>query len=301
MTSSMSCSTRSTVIPDSVDGADALDQVGTLGGVHAGGGLVEQQQPRLGGQGAGDLDQTLRAVGKTGRGQMRHRLQPHGSEGLHGPFPRPLLFSALMRQTEPAGPQSRALVPVAADEDVLEHGHVGVDAQVLEGAGHAETGGVRGREMSDVLAGEAHGAGGQLLQTADRVEERRLAGAVRADERDYPSGRHLERDLVDGLQATEVDREVLDLQEDLVRRNRAAVPPILLASRPQAPAWPARRSRSQTRDTRRAATSCSLLPLEQSLEPGPLIGPQRKPGGQEDQEQDHDDGVDDSRVLLDAR
>ena len=282
----------------SVDVADALDQVGTLGGVHTGGGLVEQQQPRFGRQGAGDLHQTLRAVGKTGGGQMRRRLQPDGGEGLHGPFPRPLLFSPLMRQTESAGPQSGALVPMAADENVLEHGHVGVDAQVLEGAGHAETGGVRGREMSDIPAGETYGTRGQLLQPADRVEERRLAGPVRADERDDPSGRHLKRDLIDGFQAPEVDGEVLDLQEESRRGTRPRADPEMCEVRRRRLRPRRLESRQQTRAT---ATSCSFSLLNESLETGPLIGPKRKPSGQEDQEEDHDDGVDDSRVLLDAR
>ena len=144
--------------PGGADVADPLDQIGALGGVHAGRRLVEQQQARLGGQSAGDLHQTLRPVGKAGGGQVGLVCQPHRGQGLHGPLPGGLLFAALVGKTQTAGPQSRALVPVAADENVLEHGHVHVDAQVLEGAGHAQAGGVGRRQLGDVLAGEPDGA-----------------------------------------------------------------------------------------------------------------------------------------------
>ena len=145
------------------------------------------------------------------------------------------------------------------------------------------------------------------------LKKRGLAGPVRADEGDDPSGGHLERDLVDGLQAAEVDREVLDLEEDLRRwpgsrghrprgcragaataapagRLRASEAPIAVAL---PDSWSASADEALDR-------LLQLLPPEERLQPGPLIGPQRKPGGQEDQEQDHDDGVDDARVLLDA-
>ena len=129
------------------DAADALDQVLPLGRVHAGGGLVEQQQARLGGQGAGDLHQPLLPVGQTGGRHVRRAVQADEPQGVHGPHPRRLLLAALAGQAEAAGDEPGLLVPVAADEDVLEHVHVLEDAQVLEGARHAQAGAV-GRRLA---------------------------------------------------------------------------------------------------------------------------------------------------------
>ena len=67
---------------------------------------------------------------------------------------RRLLLPALARQAEAAGDEPGLLVPVAADEDVLEHVHVLEDAQVLERARHAQPGAVRRRQLGDVLAAE---------------------------------------------------------------------------------------------------------------------------------------------------
>ena len=66
MTSSMSCSTRRTVMPEARMLRICLDQMGALGGVHAGRRLVQQEQPGLGSQSTGDLHQALRPVGQAG-------------------------------------------------------------------------------------------------------------------------------------------------------------------------------------------------------------------------------------------
>ena len=135
------------------DAADAVDQVLPLGRVHAGGRLVEQQQSRLGGQGAGDLHQPLLPVGQAGGRRVRRAVQADEPQRVHGAQPGGLLLAALPGQAEAAGDEPGLLVPVAADEDVLEHVHVLEDAQVLEGAGHAQAGAGRRRLVRDVLAG----------------------------------------------------------------------------------------------------------------------------------------------------
>ena len=124
------------------DAADAVHEVLPLGRVHAGGGLVEQQQARLGGQGAGDLDQPLLPVGQAGGRRVRRAVQTDEPQRIHGAQPGRLLLAALAGQPEAAGNEPRLLVPVAADEHVLEHVHVLEDAEILERARHAQTGAV---------------------------------------------------------------------------------------------------------------------------------------------------------------
>ena len=48
------------------DGSYSLDQLDLLGGVHAGGRLVEKQQLGIGGKSPSDLDQPLLAIGQGG-------------------------------------------------------------------------------------------------------------------------------------------------------------------------------------------------------------------------------------------
>ena len=62
-------------------------------------------------------------------------------------------------------------------------------------------GGMRG----DVLAVEDDPARGRLVDAADQVEDRRLAGAVRADDREDLALLHVEADVVDGVDAAELD------------------------------------------------------------------------------------------------
>ena len=64
MTRLMSCSMSSTVKPGVADPADERHQLELLGRVEARGGLVEQQQLRLGRQRPGDLEPALVAVGQ---------------------------------------------------------------------------------------------------------------------------------------------------------------------------------------------------------------------------------------------
>ena len=133
------------------DRGDARDQVLALARVRARGRLVEQQQPRLRGQSAGDLYQALLAVGQAGR--RKHRPGPCSPTRASASIARdagPLLLPPLRREAQATGPEARLLVPVAAHQHVVEHAHVHEDAQVLEGAGHAQTRGRGGVELGQL-------------------------------------------------------------------------------------------------------------------------------------------------------
>ncbi len=67
MTSFTSCSISSTVTVVVADAVDQLAEQHLLGGIHAGGRLVEREQLRIGGQRARDLEPALVAVGQRAR------------------------------------------------------------------------------------------------------------------------------------------------------------------------------------------------------------------------------------------
>ncbi len=69
-----------------------------------------------------------------------------------------------------------------AHEDVLGHGELRVEAQLLVHRGHAGGLGLVGAVEADLLAIDADGAAVRLVHARDDLDERGLAGPVLADE-----------------------------------------------------------------------------------------------------------------------
>ena len=95
-------------------------------------------------------------------------------------------------------------VDVAAEDQVVEDGHPAEQGDVLEGAGDAELGDrgsapARSRPaLEDVMRPRIG-----MVEAADHVEHRRLAGAVGPDDREDLALLGLERDTRDRLHAAE--------------------------------------------------------------------------------------------------
>src|SRR5204863_3492775 len=100
----------------------------------------------------------------------------------------------------------------------------------LKGAADAEVRDVARPQAGDVLAGEPDFAGIRPELAVDHVEAGRLAGTVRADEREKLAATHGEAHLVDGAQAAEGFGQPFDL-EDVHRAFHAApqreIPPTM--------------------------------------------------------------------------
>src|SRR5690606_28939994 len=90
--------------------------------------------------------------------------------------------------------------------------HVVEELEVLEGAADAELGDLVGDQLVNALSDEADSALVERLITPDEVEERRLAGAVGADQSRDRTGLHREADIPDRAKAAEGPADVLDLQ-----------------------------------------------------------------------------------------
>jgi hypothetical protein len=102
---------------------------------------------------------------------------------------------------------------VAAQQQVVEHGEVLEQLDVLEGAGHAGAGDAVGLEPDEVAAGEADGALLGPVQARQAVEQRRLAGAVGADDGQQLVRADLERHRPQGPEAGEAQVQVVDLEQ----------------------------------------------------------------------------------------
>src|ERR1700730_3974372 len=99
-------------------------------------------------------------------------------------------------------------MPVAANQEVREHGGGFEQFDVLEGAGDAEPGDAIGGLLRDVLILEKNPSRGRAVDARDQVEDGTLAGTVRPDDREYLALLHRERDGIDRLQAAEMQREI---------------------------------------------------------------------------------------------
>jgi len=101
---------------------------------------------------------------------------------------------------------------MARDQQVLEHAHVGEELAVLESARNAQPCDAVRLVARDVARVERDAPCAWAIDAADAVQDRGLAGAVRADQREQLAGPRLERHAVQHLQAAEGERHGLDAQ-----------------------------------------------------------------------------------------
>ncbi len=96
-------------------------------------------------------------------------------------------------------PNRPALVrAVLADHDVLEDGHGGEEADVLEGPGHTQLQDLVGSESHDVLPVEDDRALVRRLHPGDQVEEGCLPCPVGPDDADHLALVDVQLQAVDG-------------------------------------------------------------------------------------------------------
>src|SRR5215218_3168150 len=168
--------------------------------VEAAGRLVQEQQARPRDERARQLDALQspegkprgRTIGEPGQAEVLERLQ------------RLRAGSALAERPHAC---------VRADEDVLGHRHRRKEDDVLERARHVLPDDPVRRRAEQVLTGEDDATRIGLVEPRDHVEERRLAGAVRADQpRDrFFLGR--ERHPVERNDPPEAARDVVDREQ----------------------------------------------------------------------------------------
>ncbi len=164
-----------------LDEADELHQPFFLGGIHAGGGFVEQEQLGPGGEGADDFEPPLVAVGQGFGGFVAHRAEVEDAEQ----FVHLAADYILALAESPPAPQSirdamRAM-HLRGGADVVGHAHGAEQADVLKGAGDAELGEMAGTQLGDGRFPELDAANGRLIDSGDEIEHRGLARAVGAD------------------------------------------------------------------------------------------------------------------------
>src|SRR5882672_8346833 len=188
-----------------VQPADRLGEQLGFGRAQAAERLVEQQELRLGGDGARHLQPLEISLGQRRRGLQRHIGDADELERVHR-----LGLDALEPLAAPARPRR--------DQ---RHHHVGDDwevperARVLEGGRHAALHHLPRAQRGDVLAREHDAPVVGPEDLGDQAQEGRLAGAVRADQPDDLVSAQLEPEVAHGGEAAEALGEVLYAEERL--------------------------------------------------------------------------------------
>ncbi len=126
ITSRMSCSTSTTVMPSRAIAADERVDLGGLDRIAAGGRLVEQQHLGLARERAGDLEPLERAVGQAAGRPLGRCRQPDARQQRAAAASRVARFCrATAGRCRRSARMPVALVQVAADHDVLERASCG--------------------------------------------------------------------------------------------------------------------------------------------------------------------------------
>ena len=167
-------------------------ELGHLGFGQAGGGLVQQHEARPGRQGAGDAESPLVTVREGVRGKLCLRAQRHQLEQL------------IRSRSRSPSAEARA---ERGHLDVLAHRQLPEGAAVLEGARQPAAGAAARAPASDLPALELDRALARNVEPAEHVDERRLTGAVRADQPHHLVPVQLERHVLQRARTPSNDRE----------------------------------------------------------------------------------------------
>ncbi len=108
-------------------------------------------------------------------------------------------------------PAARAAV--APEQYVLLHAHAAEQRKILEGAANAQVGDAVTRQALERLTIEHDRAALEVVQPGQAVEQRRLSGAVGADQADDLARVHVEGNAVEGDDTAEAHADVQDGQK----------------------------------------------------------------------------------------
>ena len=185
-----------------------------LGGAHAAGGLVQQDDLGPEREGGGHVEELLVALGELARGHVTLVGQP---EEL-GHLERAVLgLSVAGQRAEQRG------APAEPGDDGgqqgLEHGEIREDLHELEAPGEAEPGQGHRPDAGRVAPLEPDRPRGRPQNPGEHVDERGLTRTVGADDRDELAGAHREAHPVERDEVAVELADVARLEDDLAAHD----------------------------------------------------------------------------------
>ena len=196
-------------------GPDRVRQRRQLLAVQAAGGLVEEQQVGLAGQRPGERDSLLHGIGQLPGLRLGHVDAADPLQRRQRALAQRALVAVGPRARQHRADDAGAAEALGSHHHVLADGQAGEEADALQRPGDPQRGQPVGADPVKRLPAPAHRARRRLDEAADDVEQRRLAGAVGADDAEHLALRDLERDAVQRGDAAKRHR-------DLAHRELAA-------------------------------------------------------------------------------
>src|SRR6266446_206676 len=241
--------------------ADAPQQRVELGDpvdAQSDGRLVEEHDLRLADQRARNLDHALLAERQIGCGPVRKLGHADELERAPCDFRGFGLLRPVAPEVEPSAQEIAAGAAVKSGHQVLEHRHAAKELRGLEGTAQSEAGDLARLTVQQRPAREHDLALLRAVNAADDVEERRLAGAVGADQAADLAAICREVDAVERFHAAEAEGKVAHAQERRghLERSGSSHPRICrLISETSPP------RKNSTKTTSRAPKTSSCAPL----------------------------------------
>ena len=196
-------------------GRQVPDQPGKLGEFGLGepaGGLVEQEQPRAGGERAGQGDPFAHPVGKLIGHPFREVGRPDVVERLERVLPQRRLVPVRAGQAEQRGAEPGAGSAGRAGHDVLEHGQAAEQGHALQGPRDAGPASRCGRSRRSGLPSKEMLPACGLTKPQSTLSRVVLPGPVRADHAGHLARRDGERYLVEGGEAAKAHRHTAHIE-----------------------------------------------------------------------------------------
>ena len=123
------------------------------------------------------------------------------------------LFGARGADEKTAEQNAAAHACMAPEQEIVEDAGVRKLAEILEGSRDTGRGDLVGAQAEQIAAVKGDASSHGLIDTRDDVEERGLAGAIGTDDGEELATRDRERDVGERGDASEADRQPLDLEQ----------------------------------------------------------------------------------------
>ena len=182
--------------------------------------FIEQQQLRPGRKRPRELDALLKAERQIRNHSPADGFQAQKRGQFRGTVLQSPLFPSNQRQRDGIGEKSAARAAVAADHDVFEHRQGSKQRKILERPADAERGDPVHRIPCQRLPLEPDRALVEVVKARQTIEQRGLAGAVRADQPADCAPRHVEADPIERDNAAEPNGDALDRQQRIAGGRR---------------------------------------------------------------------------------
>ena len=191
--------------------AQEASELGGFGGVHSRGGFVEEQETGAEGEGAGDFEFALEAVGEIGGVAVGVVGEAQGIKQFETGRYGAGFVAAETRESQHGFARLVAELGIEGDADIGQDGLGAEEADILKCPPDAREGDLSRAHAVEDVPGKADGAAGGLIDAGDEIEEGCFSGSIWTDDAMSLTRMDSEAAIVDGAQSSKLLGDMLDL------------------------------------------------------------------------------------------